>query len=69
MNNIVDDANVRCRKHAKPAAMFPCRVFDDIRVGYFCVYCFNFVPVDNPEIEVLRAVMKNTAEQSTIEDK
>jgi len=34
--------------------MLACKVFDGVTVGYYCVYCYDFVPVQNPEIELIK---------------
>ncbi len=51
-------ANVMyCKKHPKPVPMLPCMVFDGITVGYYCVSCYSFLPIDNPEIEVIKRLL------------
>ena len=34
--------------------MFSCKVFDGVTIGYFCVFCFNFVPRSAPEIDLIK---------------
>ncbi len=55
------DKRVRyCNKHSNPVLMLSCNVFDGITVGYYCVSCFDFVPIRNPAIDLLKKlVMKN----------
>ncbi len=43
-----------CKKHPKPAPMLPCRIFDDVLVGYYCVSCYSFVHIHNPEIDLIK---------------
>ena len=48
-----------CYKHSKPRPMLPCKVFDGVTVGYYCVSCYDFVPIQNPEIDLIkRLIMK-----------
>lgn len=43
-----------CHKHSEPLPLFPCKIFDGIIVGYYCVSCDDFVPTYNPEIGVIK---------------
>ncbi len=46
-----------CNKHSKPVPMLLCRVFDGITIGYYCVSCYGFVPINNPEISLIKKLM------------
>ncbi len=43
-----------CSNHSEPLPLFPCKIFDGITVGYYCVSCDDFVPTHNPEIGVIK---------------
>jgi hypothetical protein len=43
-----------CNNHSEPLPSFPCKIFDGITVGYYCVSCDEFVPSRNPEIGVIK---------------
>jgi hypothetical protein len=43
-----------CDKHLELTPLFPCKIFDGIIVGYYCVSCDDFVPTHNPEIGVIK---------------
>jgi hypothetical protein len=43
-----------CNKHSELTPLFPCKIFDGITVGYYCVSCDDFVPTYNPEIGVIK---------------
>jgi hypothetical protein len=59
------DMKVRyCNKHSEPVFMLSCNVFDDITIGYYCVFCFDFVPVNNPELDLLKKLVVNKAEST-----
>lgn len=59
------DMRVRyCNKHSEPVFMLSCNVFDDITVGYYCVACFDFVPTNNPEIDLIKKLVMNKRESS-----
>lgn len=52
-----------CKKHGKPVPMFPAVVdfgTHKILVGYYCMKCHNFVPENNPEIEVYKKMLPDT---------
>lgn len=46
-----------CKKHTKPVPMLPCKVFDGVTVGYYCVFCYGFLPVDNAEVDLIKKFM------------
>ncbi len=46
-----------CKKHPKPAPMLPCRIFDGVIVGYYCVSCYSFVNKHNPEIDLIKKLV------------
>lgn len=57
MQNI-EDLKVRyCKRHSEPLLMFPCKVFDGVTVGYYCVACYNFVPQNNPELDLIKKLV------------
>lgn len=37
--------------------MLPCKVFDGVTVGYYCVFCYGFLPVDNAEVDLIKKFM------------
>lgn len=38
--------------------MFPCKIFGNVTVGYYCVACHDFVPkAVVPEVELLNKLM------------
>jgi hypothetical protein len=43
-----------CNNHSEPLPLFPCKIFDDITIGYYCVSCDDFVPSHNPEIGIIK---------------
>lgn len=43
-----------CNNHSEPTPLFPCKIFDGITVGYYCVSCDDFVPTHSPEIDVIK---------------
>ncbi len=43
-----------CNNHSEPLPLFPCKIFDGITVGYYCVSCDEFVPAHSPEIGVIK---------------
>ena len=47
-----------CNEHSEPIPLFPCKIFDGIIVGYYCVSCDNFVPTHNPEISVIKKLVE-----------
>ena len=46
--------NKTCNKHGEPVPMFLAVIdfhFHKIKIGYYCIKCHNFIPINNPEIE------------------
>ncbi len=56
--------NKFCRnKHTQPVPLFSAYIDAPakIKIGYYCVFCLNFIPEPNPEIEICKNFIKNVA--------
>jgi hypothetical protein len=39
--------------------MFPCKIFGNVTVGYYCVACHDFIPETIvPEVDVIKKLME-----------
>jgi hypothetical protein len=48
-----------CHTHSESVPLFPCKIFGDIVVGYYCVLCQDFIPrAIVPEVDVIRKLVK-----------
>ena len=56
-----------CNEHLEPIPLFPCTIFDDIIIGYYCVFCDDFVPIHRPEIEVIKKLVEMSRNKNVID--
>ncbi|MEE8132320.1 MAG: hypothetical protein V3T40_01955 [Nitrososphaerales archaeon] len=52
-----------CGRHDKPIPMFPAVIdfhLQKLFIGYYCIYCHNFIPKNNPEIDVYKKMLAET---------
>lgn len=48
-----------CNKHDEPIPLFPCKIFGNVPVGYYCVVCHGFIPkAIVPEVDLLNKLME-----------
>lgn len=55
-----------CKRHSKPVPMFPAMinfVSHNVLIGYYCINCHNFVPENNPEVEIYKNIMMRNQKQ------
>ncbi|MEM2760788.1 MAG: hypothetical protein QXU32_03025 [Nitrososphaerales archaeon] len=57
----------RCKKHTEPMPLFPCKIFGNVTVGYYCVACHDFIAIPIvPEVDVLNKLIE-TCRNGTFE--
>lgn len=46
--------------------MLSCKVLDGVTVGYYCASCYDFVPIQNPEIDLVKKFVVCIDSEETI---